>query len=49
MLFLFLLMDLVFLTTDETLVNFGLLESSLHPDKIRLRWSSVSDTLCPLI
>jgi hypothetical protein len=49
MLFLFLLMDLVFLTTDETLVNFGLLEPSLHPDKIRLRWSSVSDTRCPLI
>jgi hypothetical protein len=49
MLLLFLLMDLVFLTTDETLVNFGLLEPPLHPAKIRLRWSSVSDTLCPLI
>jgi hypothetical protein len=49
MLLVFLLVDLVFLTIDETLVSFGLLEPPLHPDKIRLRWSSVSDTLCPLI
>jgi hypothetical protein len=37
--------DLVFMMTDGTLTNAGLLEPPLHPAKIRLRWSSVSDTL----
>jgi hypothetical protein len=32
-----------------TLIKTGLLEPPLHPTKIRMRWSSVSDTLPPLL
>jgi hypothetical protein len=48
-LLLFLLVDLVFLMTDATFTNMGLLEPPLHPSKIRLRWSSVCVTLAPLL
>jgi hypothetical protein len=47
-LLLHLLIDLVFLVTDVTLINTGLLEPPLRPTKVRLRWSSVSDTLSSL-
>jgi hypothetical protein len=37
----YILVDLVFLTTDGSLNFMGLLEPPLHPTKIRLRWSCV--------
>jgi hypothetical protein len=48
-LLLHLMVDLVFLASDATLVNTGLLEPPLCPTKIRLRWSSVSNTISPLL
>jgi hypothetical protein len=48
-LLLHLMVDLVFLATDGTLVNTGLLEPPLCPTKVRLRWSSASNTISPLL